>query len=88
MLAINLARRTPLALPVRAAGHSLSTWSNVPSGPPDPILGECSLLPGVMNGGVEREWQGFLRPSRPTKTPRKLTSVSARTGMRTGSLMF
>ena len=47
MLAINLARRIPLALSMRTVGHSLSTWSNVPAGPPDPILGVCSLLSGV-----------------------------------------
>jgi aspartate aminotransferase len=38
MLAITLARRAPL-IPLRAAAHSLSTWSAVPAGPPDPILG-------------------------------------------------
>lgn len=39
MLAINVVRRTTLALPIRAGAHSLSTWSAVPAGPPDPILG-------------------------------------------------
>ncbi|KAF7970611.1 hypothetical protein HWV62_23639 [Athelia sp. TMB] len=38
MLATNFARRAPRALPVRATA-SLSTWSSVPAGPPDPILG-------------------------------------------------
>jgi hypothetical protein len=35
MLVNTFARRTPLALPLR----TLSTWSAVPAGPPDPILG-------------------------------------------------
>jgi len=35
MLANTLVRRVPLSLPLR----SLSTWSAVPAGPPDPILG-------------------------------------------------
>jgi aspartate aminotransferase len=35
MLVSTLARRTPLSLPLRA----ISTWSTVPAGPPDPILG-------------------------------------------------
>jgi hypothetical protein len=39
MLANTLVRRMPLALPLRASAQALSTWSAVPAGPPDPILG-------------------------------------------------
>lgn len=40
MLAINTARRAPAV--IRGAAP-LSTWSAIPAGPPDPILGVSDL---------------------------------------------
>ena len=60
MLSVTVARTRTLA-PMGKALRAVSTWSNVPAGPPDPILGMLYLLAPVPNNQYEptRRHRGF-----------------------------
>lgn len=53
MLANTLVRRVPLSMFLRGSAQALSTWSAVPAGPPDPILGARFNFEHSMTGGLQ-----------------------------------
>lgn len=64
MQAINSVRRAPAVLRTAAP---LSTWSAVPAGPPDPILGQYDPPSLSAHSFFARYLRGFQSGQRPTQ---------------------
>ena len=90
MLAATIARRSTLAVGAQAL-RAVSTWSNVPAGPPDPILGTVLLtlyfsLAAFADFSHVYCFQVLQKPSKPTRTLEKSTWASVPTEMKMASL--
>ena len=74
MLAATIARRSTLAVSAQAL-RAVSTWSNVPAGPPDPILGKILFFSRCFRAVFSHVYcfQVSQKPSKPTKTLAKST---------------
>lgn len=91
---LSVTRNRTLA-PMGKVLRTVSTWSNVPAGPPDPILGEFDFaaFPNTSDSVLccMANQYGFVQVSRklsrPTKTREKSTLVLGLIGMVMGSLM-
>jgi len=87
MLAATIARRSTLAASAQTL-RAVSTWSNVPAGPPDPILGKVLFFSHRLGAVFSHVYcfQVSQKPSKPTRTLEKSTWASVPTEMKTASL--